>query len=155
MGDTVILGARRYAVERDWARWPDGLPRGFFSQVAVDSRGRVYLLQRGATPVAVFDADGGFVAAWGEGLIGDGHGIYCDAADRLFAAARDAHQLVVADGEGRGLRRIGGRDRPRNGAPFNRPTHASVAPDGEIYVADGYGNCSLHRFAADGRHLAT
>ena len=25
--------------------------------------------------------------------------------------------------------------------------------DGEIYVADGYGNSMVHRFAADGRHL--
>ena len=29
------------------------------------------------------------------------------------------------------------------------------AADGEIYVSDGYGNSNVHRFAADGRLLAT
>lgn len=152
---TVILGSRRYRVERDWARWPTGVARGFLSQVAVDSCGHVFLLQRGATPVVEFDPDGGFVAAWGDDLIGDGHGIYIDRDDRLFIVDRDAHQVIVTDTSGRELARLGERHVPRDGAPFNHPTHASVAPDGEIYVSDGYGNTNLHRFAADGRHLGT
>ena len=32
---------------------------------------------------------------------------------------------------------------------------AAQAADGEIYVADGYGNSSVHRFAADGSLIAT
>jgi peptidylglycine monooxygenase len=151
----VILGQRRYRVERDWARWPDAVQRGFFSQVAVDSRGHVFLLQRGATPVVQFDPDGSFVAAWGDEMIADGHGIYIDAADRLFIVDRDAHQVIVADTSGEELMRLGQRHDPHDGAPFNHPTHASVAPDGEIYVSDGYGNTNLHRFGADGRHLGT
>ena len=31
----------------------------------------------------------------------------------------------------------------------------ALAADGEIYVSDGYGNSAVHRFAADGAHLAT
>ena len=49
--------------------------------------------------------------------------------------------------------RIGERHRPRFGAPFNHPTDVAVAPSGDIYVSDGYGNAHVHRFAADGRHL--
>jgi DNA-binding beta-propeller fold protein YncE len=37
----------------------------------------------------------------------------------------------------------------RGAGPFNRPTRLSVAPDGELYVADGYGNARVHRFSAD------
>ena len=37
----------------------------------------------------------------------------------------------------------------RGGPPFNRPTDAAIAPDGEIYVSDGYGNARVHRFSAD------
>lgn len=151
----VILGTRRYRVERDWARWPDHVAKGFLSQVAVDSKSNVYLLQRGATPVVVFDPDGNFVAAWGDDLIVDGHGIFIDGDDRLFIVDRDAHQIVVTDTEGNELARLGERHVPHDGAPFNHPTHASVAPDGDIYVSDGYGNTNVHRFAADGRHLAT
>jgi DNA-binding beta-propeller fold protein YncE len=38
----------------------------------------------------------------------------------------------------------------RGGPPFNRPTDVAVAPDGELYVCDGYGNSRVHRFKADG-----
>ena len=36
------------------------------------------------------------------------------------------------------------------GPPFNRPTNVAVAPNGELYVSDGYGNCRVHRFSAGG-----
>ena len=39
----------------------------------------------------------------------------------------------------------------RAGPPFNRPTNLAVAPSGDLYVTDGYGNARVHRFAADGR----
>ena len=35
--------------------------------------------------------------------------------------------------------------------PFNRPTRLAVAPSGELYVSDGYGNARVHRLAADGK----
>ena len=36
------------------------------------------------------------------------------------------------------------------GAPFHRPTNVALAPDGGIYVADGYGNARVHRFSSEG-----
>ncbi|HLF72532.1 MAG TPA: hypothetical protein VI759_10310, partial [Dehalococcoidia bacterium] len=41
----------------------------------------------------------------------------------------------------------------RGAGPFNRPTRLSVAPNGDRYVSDGYGNARIHRFAADGTLL--
>ena len=40
-------------------------------------------------------------------------------------------------------------------APFNHPADICVAPSGELFVADGYGNSSVHRFAADGTFIAS
>ena len=37
------------------------------------------------------------------------------------------------------------------GPPFNRPTGVAIAPDGELYVCDGYGNARVHRFTSDGQ----
>ncbi|MFH1005992.1 MAG: hypothetical protein V1800_00640, partial [Candidatus Latescibacterota bacterium] len=34
--------------------------------------------------------------------------------------------------------------------PFNRPTKVAVAPNGELYISDGYGNARIHRFSAAG-----
>ncbi len=152
---TVVLGDRTYAVHRNWAQWPDHVAQGFLSEVAIGSDGRVYALQRGATPVVVFNSDGSFSAAWGDGIIADGHGIWASPDDRLFIVDRDAHQVLVTDLSGNVLQRLGTRHQPSDGAPFNHPTHASQAPDGEIYVSDGYGGIHVHRFAGDGTLLAT
>jgi hypothetical protein len=39
------------------------------------------------------------------------------------------------------------------GAPFNMPTHAVEAPNGDIFVSDGYGQNWIHRFSAQGEHI--
>jgi sugar lactone lactonase YvrE len=41
------------------------------------------------------------------------------------------------------------------GAPFNRPTGVAIAPSGEIYIADGYGNARVHRFTAEGELISS
>jgi DNA-binding beta-propeller fold protein YncE len=41
---------------------------------------------------------------------------------------------------------------PFSGRPFNRPTHAAVASNGDIYVSDGYGNAQIHVFDPRGKH---
>ena len=39
----------------------------------------------------------------------------------------------------------------RAGGPFNYPTEMAPAPNGDLYVTDGYRNCRVHRFSGDGR----
>ena len=63
---------------------------------------------------------------------------------------RDAHQIVIFAADGSVLDTIGSRGRPCFGGPFNHPTDAAIASDGEIYVTDGYGNSRVHRFTAKG-----
>ncbi len=151
----VGLGDRRYTVERNWARLPPGMAWGHISQLAVDSLGFVHVLQRSDPPVLVFDPEGGFAHSYGAGRIADGHGISIDRRDRVFVVDRDAHEIVAFDRLGRELFALGDRGKPRFGQPFNHPTDVAVAPDGEIYVSDGYGNAHVHRFSADGAHLGT
>jgi peptidylglycine monooxygenase len=134
---------------------PDGLNFAALSTIAVDRRGRVYAFQRTDPPVVVFEPSGAFHAAWGEGLVADAHGIHVSADDRVFLVDRDAHQVLVFGCEGEELMRLGERHGPRFQAPFNHPTGVATAADGEVYVADGYANAAVHRFAANGRHLAT
>ena len=40
-------------------------------------------------------------------------------------------------------------------AMFNWPGSVPGSPQGDIYVADGYGNASVHKFDPSGRHLMT
>jgi DNA-binding beta-propeller fold protein YncE len=39
----------------------------------------------------------------------------------------------------------------RGAPPFNRPTNVAVAPSGDLYVCDGYGNARVQRFSPDGK----
>lgn len=146
----VVLGDRRYRVERGWGELPDGIRPSAISTIAVDSQGRVYAYRRGSPPVVVFDDTGGFVAAWGGDRIVDAHGIFVTKDDRVFLVDRDAHEIIECTTSGAVVRVLGRRHVPRFGAPFNHPTDVAVAADGEIYVTDGYGNSLVHRFGADG-----
>jgi hypothetical protein len=51
------------------------------------------------------------------------------------------------------LRVWGNKDQSRDGAPFNRPTDSALAPNGEMYVSDGYGNSMVHRYSRDDEYL--
>jgi hypothetical protein len=71
----VILGDQRYRVERPWGQWPGGMARGQISQLAVDSKGVVYVFQRGEPPVLAFTRSGAVQGGLAEGRIADAHGI--------------------------------------------------------------------------------
>jgi peptidylglycine monooxygenase len=151
----VTLAEQRYAVERPWGELPAGLELGYVSHVALDSQGCVYVYQRADPPVVVFDPAGAYLRSWGSQVIADAHGMFITPDDRVLLVDRDAHQVLIFDVEGQLLSSLGDRHRPRHEAPFNHPSDIAVAPDGEIYVSDGYGNSCVHRFTADGRWLQT
>jgi DNA-binding beta-propeller fold protein YncE len=153
---TVVLGHRRYVIHRNWARLPPGETFGFVSDVMVDEEDRVHVAHRGTPhPILVFDRDGQCAGHWGEGLIGEPHYLIRAADGSILVADRDAHQILRFDTAGHLVQALGRRHWPMLDAPFNHPTGAAMAADGEIYVADGYGNSSVHRFTAEGTLVRT
>lgn len=150
----MALGHRRYAVERPFGRWP--ATDGRVTDVAVSREGVHVLLRQdplgpptNGARVVTLDEGWRFLGSWGADLVADAHMMAVDGA-RLLIVDRDAHQVVIASLRGERLGAIGGRHRPLE--PFNHPTCAAMAPDGSIYVSDGYAGSSIHRFAPDG-HL--
>jgi hypothetical protein len=151
----VSLGAQRYRVERPWGKLPPALSYAGIADVTVMSSGRVAVLLRSDPAVLVFEPDGSLMDRWSMPDVVAGHYIRACASGRLFLSDFDGHRIFILTESGRLERILGERDRPRFGAPFNHPADAVEAPDGEIFVADGYGNSCVHRFAADGTWLAT
>ena len=82
---SAILGSgkHRYRVVENWAKLPPGWEFRDVAAVAVDSKDRVYVFNRGQHPMIVFDQDGNFLRSWGEGLFSRAHGIDIDS-DEIF-----------------------------------------------------------------------
>ena len=144
-------GDYRYEVVPSFGELPPGMEWGITYRVAVDSKNRVYVTQRGSPPVLVFDSDGIFVAGWGEEFLADPHGIYITPYDEVFITDRDAHEVLKFTVNGEYVFGMGSRGIASFQAPFNHPADVAVSAKGEIYVADGYGNSCVHRFSAEGR----
>jgi peptidylglycine monooxygenase len=123
--------------------------------VAVDSRDRVYFYQRKDPPILVFDSEGNFLDAWGEGRLRDAHGICIGPDDHVYVCNRDEHEVLKLTREGKISLVLGQRGRPSLQAPFNHPADVAISGGGQIYVADGYGNSAVHRFSAEGKHLGS
>ena len=151
----VRLFGGRYRVDRFWGEQNLAQALGRVSTIAVASDGAVLVAQRSGAPVIVINPDASLRCAWDTQLASDPHGINVDGADRVLLVDRDAHQVIVADMSGQVLLTLGERHQPRFQAPFNHPTSAAVAGDGDIYVADGYGNAAVHHFSPQGEHLAS
>jgi DNA-binding beta-propeller fold protein YncE len=146
----VAFGRQVYRVVRPFAEMPAGLEIGILSKCAVDAEGYVYVAQRADPPVLIFNREGRFVRSVGDGRAADSHGICVTQDGRILLVDRDAHQLLCYSADGDLEFEWGEPTRPRFQAPFNHPTDVVVAPDGDIYVADGYGNNMVYRFSPDG-----
>ena len=70
-----------YEVVEGWEKLPDGWSFVEVAGVATDSQDRVFVFNRGEHPMIVFDADGNFIKAWGEGVFTNPHGVYIGPAD--------------------------------------------------------------------------
>jgi sugar lactone lactonase YvrE len=154
----VALGERLYEIDRPFGNFQLG--GALVSDVACDSAGLVHVLLRSdplvdapADPVVVLDATGSIVRSFGRGVIADAHMLAIGSDDRIYVVDRDAHQIVIFASTGQPIGRLGERDRP--GCPFSHPSAVAVAPEGLVYVADGYGAHRIHCFDEEGRLLSS
>ena len=156
MTDPLGSGDYRYEPVPGWGRLPEGWSLREVGAVAVDSKDRVYVFNRGEHPMVVFDRDGKFLASWGEGLFTRAHGLHMAPDDTLWCTDDGDHSVRHCTLDGRVLRTFGIPGRPSpymSGRPFNRCTHTALSPEGDVYVSDGYGNAQVHKYSAEGRHL--
>ena len=156
----AILGSgeHRYRVVENWAKLPDGWSLTDAASVAVDSKDRIYVFNRGDHPMVVFDREGNFITSWGEGLFNRAHGLHIDADDNLYCTDDGDHTVRKCTTDGKVLLTIGIPNKPApfmSGEPFHRCTHTALSPKGEIYVSDGYGNACVHKYSPDGKLLKT
>jgi DNA-binding beta-propeller fold protein YncE len=134
---------------------------------ATDSSDRVFVFNRGDHPVMIFNRDGTFDSAWGEGVFARPHGITIGPDDSVYCTDDLDHTVRKFTPDGELLLTLGTSGQPsdtgatsidyrtirRSGAPFYFPTNVALSAAGEIFVSDGYGNARVHKFSPDGNLL--
>ncbi len=178
-----------YRTIEGWATLPPGRTWGSTSAVAIDKDGvSVWVAERcgqnscvgsDLDPVMLFDRNGKLVRAFGKGLINWPHGIHVDhdgnvwvvdGRDNSPPAARGAtatpptkkfgHQILKFSPRGDLLMRLGTDGGAREPGFFYQPNAVLVAPNGDIFVAEGHAydstaNARVLKFDARGTLLTT
>lgn len=137
---------------------PDDIELGKCSGVGVDKQGRLFLLHRGKRPVLSFDKSGKFLRAFGDDYVATGHGLKVDQQGNVWVTCTEQHMVYKFSGDGKLLLALGQIDKPGTGTDppqFDQPTDVAIGPQGEIYVADGYGNSRMVKFSPEGKFLTT
>lgn len=151
-------GSHRYEWDGEWAQVPEGVTLGFTHGVVTDKADNVYVFNQSKDAMCVFDREGSFLRSWGEQFAKGAHGLFltregeneylilCDYelsavykttldGDILWSIAAPPLQEVYKTPE------------------MYSPTDACVAPNGDVYVFDGYGQGWVHQYDRDARYL--
>jgi hypothetical protein len=150
----VVLGdgAHRYEWVRNWGKLPDGMTFGnTHGCIVVDSQDRVYMNTDTEHAVIVFARDGKYLGSWGKELAHGLHGMCLvkeGEHEFLYLTHTGRHEVLKATLEGEIVWTLGW---PEESKLYEKreqyaPTSVAVAPDGSIYVADGYGKSWIHQY---------
>jgi DNA-binding beta-propeller fold protein YncE len=113
-------------------------------------------------PILKFDASGKLVASFGAGMFVLPHGIRADRAGNVWvtdALGREGkgHQVFKFGPDGKLLMRLGKAGVAGAGPDeFNAPSAVLIAPNGDVFVADGHGgntNARIVKFSPDGKFI--
>jgi DNA-binding beta-propeller fold protein YncE len=172
----------RFEIDPAWPRQlPKGWITGQLAGVCVDHNDNIIVTNRGditkeeeetcqrAPAVLIFDQDGEMIDAWGDWdlLPRTVHSCCVDADDNIWITANGDGMIQKYTHDGKLLLQIGTKgvfdtdDGTRNGKPLNSGRNAFIKPagitvdptNGEVYVADGYGNRRVAVFDANGTFL--
>jgi DNA-binding beta-propeller fold protein YncE len=175
-----------YRSIENWAKLPDGRTWGSTSAVAIDPDGTsVWVGERCSAfappnqlkagvpfacegskldPILKFDASGRLVKSFGAGRTIFPHGIHVDRGGNVWltdGVGKDGkgHQVFKFSPDGKLLMTLGKAGvagaRPDE---FNAPPAVVVAPNGDVFIADGHGgntNARIVKFSADGKFIKT
>ena len=152
-------GAGIYEVVRGWPSYPEGKNMGsLHGDMAADSKGNVYLST--AESIHVFGPDGKYLKDLGTETRGV-HGMKIRKQgdeEFLFIAQNGLKRVAKLKLDGTAVWSIAGHP-VVEGMYANpgkyAPTDVDVAPDGTIYIADGYGMSLMHIYDKDQKYVKT
>jgi DNA-binding beta-propeller fold protein YncE len=160
-----------YRTIENWGKLPNGRTWGSAGGVAVDAHDHVWVAERcGANscadskldPILEFDTEGNFLKSFGGGIFVFPHGMAIDRDGNIWLCdgqGKDGkgQQVFKFSPDGKILLTLG-KAGVAGTTPdtFNMPSDVAIAPNGDIFVADGHGGDSNNRivkFDKNGKYI--
>lgn len=146
--------APHYEVDPNWPQRPADVPWSDVPGIFVDRQDQVWVFTRTNPPVQVYSTDGRFVRAWGAGVVSNAHHMKIDREGHVWLADVGWHIVRKCTPEGQVLLTLGTLGQSGEGTNLlNQPTDMAIAPSGDIFVSDGYGNSRIVQFNKQGRFI--
>jgi len=151
-------GKFRYKVQASWGDLdPSKTPVKNCHEMVMDSKKRLIMVgDETKNNILIYDRSGKLLDSWGISYNG-GHGLTLwDAGGEEFLFICDTNgTLIKTTLEGRELLRIG---HPSEYGAYEKddrfaPTESTIGPNGDIYLADGYGSQYVLQFNKEGEFI--
>ena len=156
-----VLGSGAYTYEaiHDWGELPPRIKWGNTHGVVEDSQGNIYVhhtvhaTSDSADTMVVFDSKGKFVRSWGSDFRGVAHGLHIrkEGSDEFLYLTVNASSPKMA-----GPPDIEAYKPSADGTPKRyNPTNVAIAPNGDLYVGDGYGSYYVNQYNSKAEYIRT
>ncbi len=154
-------GDFKYRVHKAWGNLdPANTPVKNCHEMVMDSKGRLIMVtDEVKNNIIVYDKSGKLLTSWTLNL-GSGHGLTLfneGGDDVLFIsdAVRNKGRVVKTTIDGKVIMEL---PNPKDIGVYSekqnyRPTETAIAPNGDIYVSDGYGSDFILQFNKDGEFI--
>ena len=149
-----VAGTRGHALAPGWVSGPEEI--GGVSGVESDVDGTIYAFRRDANNVWDLDPSGRLKREWGQDIARWTHSIRIDPEGYIWTVDGRGHQVKKWSPDARTLLlTLGHYDVAGDGPDtFNRPTDVAFAPNGDLFVSDGYVNTRVVKFDRHGNFLS-
>ena len=157
----AIIGhhSHQYKVVPGWGKLDSNVyPVNDCHEMVLDAAGNIFLLTNDTTNnILIYNKSGKLVNRWGKNFPG-AHGLSIHAengGEVLFITDYVRHQVIKTDLGGRVLMVI---DYPVETGCYKsaeqfKPTETAIAPNGDIYVTDGYGLQYVIQYNSNGEYI--
>ena len=164
-------GDHQYEAIHDWGQLPRTIKYGNTHGVCEDSQGNIYIhhtvnaASDSLDTMVVFDDKGKFIRSWGRQFKGGAHGLTLrkEGSEEFLYLCDYEHGIVTK-------RTLKGEEVFTLGYPAEsdaykpkdkfstvayRPTNVAIAPNGDIYVGDGYGSSFINQYNQKAEFIRT
>ena len=152
-------GSHRYKIDLNWGvLHAQHYPVNDCHEMVQDSQGRIVLLTNHTkNNVIIYDKKGNLIEVWGTEFPG-AHGLTLNVEngeDFLYIADNNRHEVIKTTLDGKIVMVL---PYPKESGKYPKadayiPTETAIAPNGDIYIADGYGLQYILHYDANGSLL--